>query len=145
MSNKVRKQTHKIGKALRGTAEGSTLTAVMMHLVQPGSPFGGCFCEAIRSAGNYIKRFVIWCKTTEGVTVSNGLGSAAARQWEPRRPGGARSRHPANAFTRSCGAKPPIYKHVVFIRQIRMLSRPWGNGVTRPTQNMEAVFPPLIC
>lgn len=53
------------------------------------------FCEGMRSAWNNIKRLVIWCRSAEDVTVSNGLSDTAARHRELRQPGGPRSRHPA--------------------------------------------------
>lgn len=36
------------------------------------------FCEATRSTRNNIKRFVIWCRPAEGVTMSNDLSGTVA-------------------------------------------------------------------
>lgn len=56
----------------RFAVERSTETIVMMHLIW-------ClFCEATRSTRNNIKRFVIWCRSAEGVTMSNDLSGTVA-------------------------------------------------------------------
>lgn len=102
-------------------------------------------CEAVWSAGNSSECWAIWCRSAEGVTVSNDLGNITAGRAERSQPGGAQSRHPALLFTRPWGTEPP-FKNMQFLSsQIRMLSRPWRNAVTRSAHNAKAALLTLIC
>lgn len=126
-------------------AERSTLTTPMMHLAKTAGSLGGCFVRpsgqrgTTQSALQYDvdqQRVSRWVMTSE--TQRQGARSRASREELNHAILYCflQGREAQSLYLKTCSFYTP---------KIRMLSRPWRNGVTRSAQNTKAVFLPLIC